>query len=267
MIAHQPIGLFDSGIGGLTIAKAVVEKLPNEHLIYFGDTAHLPYGDKSPATIQSYAVKITEMLLAQHCKLILIACNSASAAAYPLLQERFGDRVILMNVIDPLVIHLREYYAQKRIGLIATRQTVSSNVYQQKIDQLNCGIQLTSLATNLLAGAIEEFGDHAVIEPLLQEYLAHPSLQHLDALVLACTHYPVIKHKIEHFFKHAIQVIDPSEQIAWAVKDRLIKHHYLNPSEQPGTRQFFVSDYTDSFAIGTQRFFQEPIQLKHYPLD
>src|SRR5476649_585550 len=122
--AAQPIGIFDSGIGGLTVAHAIVKHLPHENIIYFGDTAHLPYGDKSTAAIQAYAIKIAHMLLQQECKLILIACNSASAAAYDLVKEYIGSKAVVMNVIDPTVRLLKEKYAEKRIGLIGTRQTV-----------------------------------------------------------------------------------------------------------------------------------------------
>src|SRR5579872_3776712 len=181
----QPIGIFDSGIGGLTIASAIVKHMPQENIIYFGDTAHLPYGDKSSATIQAYSVKIAHMLLQQDCKLILIACNSASTAAYELIKEYVASKAIVMNVVDPVIQLLRDKYAHKHIGLIGTRQTVNSNVYRKKIDDLNCGIQLTSHATNLLASAIEEFGNNRVTDSLVNEYLSHPTLKNIDALVLA----------------------------------------------------------------------------------
>jgi len=265
MIAEQPIGIFDSGIGGLTITQAIVKQLPTEDIIYFGDTAHLPYGDKSTSAIQAYAIKITDLLLQHHCKMILIACNSASTAAYDLIKEYVADKAIIMNVIDPLIYHLRDTHANKRLGLIGTRQTIHSNIYQKKIDHLNCGISLTSLATNLLASAIEEFGNHKAIDGLLAEYLSHSTLTHLDALILACTHYPVIKHKIQAYFNNQLEVIDPSDIIAEAVKKRLQTEKLINTSGS-GSKQFFISDYTESFAAGTKIFFDETIQLKHYPL-
>src|SRR3989338_4896350 len=118
MIASQPIGIFDSGIGGLTIAHALVKELAKENIIYFGDTAHLPYGDKSTASIQAYSVKIAEMLLQQHCKLILIACHTASSAAYDLVNEYVDGKASVMNMIDPIVQHVHQSYANKCIGLI-----------------------------------------------------------------------------------------------------------------------------------------------------
>ncbi len=265
MDKEKPIGIFDSGIGGLTVTQAIVNQLPNENIIYFGDTAHLPYGDKSATTIQAYSVKIANMLLEQQCKLILIACSSASAAAFDLVQEYVGDKAIVMNVIDPLVAYLCHSHSNKRLGLIGTRQTVNSNVYHNKFAKLKCNIQLTSLATNLLASAIEEFGNTNVIDGLLKEYLSHPTLQNLESLVLACTHYPVVKEKIAAHFGHQVEIIDPSHIVALAVKAGLENAKLLNINGT-GQKSFYVSDYTDSFAASTKIFFSENITLKHYPL-
>ncbi|EKD73192.1 MAG: hypothetical protein ACD_45C00416G0004 [uncultured bacterium] len=261
----QPIGIFDSGIGGLTVASAIVKHMPKEDIIYFGDTAHLPYGDKSPATIQAYSIKIAQMLLQQQCKLILIACNSASTAAYELIKEYVASKALVMNVVDPTIQLLRESYANKKIGLIGTRQTVNSNIYKKKVDDLNCGIQLTSHATNLLASAIEEFGNNGITDRLVEEYLSHSNLENVEALVLACTHYPVVKNKIAGFFQNKIEIIDPSDTVAKAVKIRLEQDKLLNPKGQ-GSKLFYISDYTESFAAGTKIFFNEEIKLEHYPL-
>ena len=263
--ATQPIGIFDSGIGGLTVAHAIVKQMPNENIVYFGDTAHLPYGDKSSATIQAYSVKIAHMLLQQNCKLILIACNSASTAAYELIKEYVASKAIVMNVVDPTIHFLRDHYAHKKIGLIGTRQTVNSNVYKSKIDNLNRGIQLTSCATNLLASAIEEFGNNGVTDSLIEEYLSNANLHDVDALLLACTHYPVVKTKIAEFYQHKVDIIDPSDTVAKAVKATLEHAKLLNPHAE-SQKSFYVSDYTESFAAGTQIFFKEKIKLEHYPL-
>jgi glutamate racemase len=261
----QPIGIFDSGIGGLTIAHALVKHLPKENIIYFGDTAHLPYGEKSTAAIQAYAIKIAHLLLQQECKLILIACNSASAAAYELVKEYIASKAIVMNVIDPVIGLLKDKYAKKRIGLIGTRQTVNSHIYKKKIDELNLGVTLTSYATNLLASAIEEFGNHHVIDALLKIYLAHPNLQNIDALILACTHYPLIKDKISLHYHKKIDIIDSSDIVAQAVKERLENNNLLN-NQGASKKSFYVSDYTESFAENAKLFFGENITLEHYPL-
>lgn len=262
----QPIGIFDSGIGGLTVAHALVKLLPRENIIYFGDTAHMPYGDKSTAAIQAYSIKIAHLLLQQKCKLILIACNSASAAAFDLVKEYVGSKAIVMNVIDPVIHLLRDHYKNKQVGLIGTRQTVNSNVYKKKIDKLNNGINVISHATNLLASAIEEFGNNKVIDSLLEEYLTHPSLNNMDALVLACTHYPYIKDKIANYYANKIEIIDPSQTVAKAVKANLEQDNLVNQLNESPTKHFYVSDYTDSFAANAKKFFGAEITLEHYPL-
>ena len=175
---QQPIGIFDSGIGGLTVAHAITELLPNEQILYFGDTAHLPYGDKSTAAIQAYAVKICDLLVKQKCKVILIACNSASAAAYDLVREYVGSKAKALNVIDPVIAYVGKNYPNKTMGLIGTKQTVNSNVYRKKIDDLNQNITLHSVATPLLAAMIEEgFFNNNISESIIQTYLSDPLLQ------------------------------------------------------------------------------------------
>ena len=261
-----PIGVFDSGIGGLTVAQALLHQLPNEQLIYFGDTAHMPYGDKSTAAIQAYSIKIAHMLLQQGCKLILIACNTASAAAYELVKEYVGSKALVMNVIDPIVRSLSVNHAEKKIGLIGTRQTVNSHIYKKKVDALNGHIQLVSHATNLLAQAIEEFGPHPIIDQLLKEYLSHDALQGIDGLVLACTHYPVIKKQIAAYYDNKIEIIDASLAVAEAVKMQLQKHALLNESTGVKERRFYLSDYTESFANNAKLFFSETLILESYPL-
>ncbi len=266
-LPSQPIGIFDSGIGGLTVAHAVVKQLPKENIIYFGDTAHMPYGDKSTAAIQAYAIKIAHMLLKQECKLILIACNSASAAAYELVKEYVGSKAIVMNVIDPVIHHIKEHCATKKVGLIGTRQTVNSHIYKKKLDDAKRGISLSSQATNLLASAIEEFGngDNPVINELLKVYLSQPDLKNIESLVLACTHYPIIKNQIKKHCAPNVEIIDSSEIVALAVRNQLDKNTLLNDN---GTslKHFYVSDYTESFADNAKLFFGEAVKLEHYPL-
>lgn len=265
--ASHPIGIFDSGIGGLTVAQALVNTLPNEHIIYFGDTAHLPYGDKSTAAIQAYSVKITHMLLQQGCKLILIACHTASSLAYDLVKEYVGNQAHVMNVIDPVITLLRKSYAKKCVGLIGTKATINSNIYKKRIDELNLDIILKSQATSILASAIEEgFHGKKVIDEILAEYLSQNTLSGIEALVLGCTHYPVVKKNIAEFYKNKIAIIDPSDMIANAVVEHLKFAKLNNVDHQKGTKKFYISDYTKSFSDNTKLFFDEEIQLEHYPL-
>jgi glutamate racemase len=261
-----PIGIFDSGIGGMTVASAVTRLLPLENTIYFGDTAHLPYGDKSTAAIQAYSIKICNMLLQQNCKLILIACNSASAAAYELVREYVGSKAKVLNVIDPVVDYIKEHYDGKTIGLIGTKQTVSSNVYKKKVDAIGKNIHLKSLATPLLAPMIEEgFFDNNISESIISSYLSDPTISSIEALILGCTHYPLIKKQISKFYGEEVEILDTSEIVAYSLRAWL-EQHYLVNEKGSGTRQFYVSDYTLSFEQSTSIFFGKQIQLEHYPL-
>ncbi|WP_192821438.1 glutamate racemase [Rufibacter sp. LB8] len=263
---RRPIGIFDSGIGGLTVAKAIKKQLSEEQLIYFGDTAHLPYGDKSTAAIQAYAVKICDLLLKQNCKVILIACNSASAAAYELVREYVGSKAHVLNVIDPVVQYVGQHYQRRTVGLIGTKQTVHSNVYKKKIDDLDCGIHLKSLATPLLAPMIEEgFFSNTISESVIQTYLSDPSLAGIEALILGCTHYPLIKEQIQAFYQGKVEVLDASDLVANYVGHVLQQLNIASDALQ-GEPHFYVSDYTASFEASTKIFFQQKVTLEHYPL-
>jgi len=263
----DPIGIFDSGIGGLTVAHAVTKALPHESIIYFGDTAHLPYGDKSAAAIQAYSVKICDVLLQHRCKLILIACNSASAAAYELVKEYVGSKARVMNVIDPVVAYAGEHFAGQTIGLIGTKQTVFSKVYEQKIKALRKKIMLRSLATPLLAPMIEEgFFDNTISHSVIETYLSDPHLRGIQALILGCTHYPLIKNEIRQYYGDTVPIVDSSEIVAGAVKHYLAAEKIVSPKNEKPTRHFFVSDYTQSFEASTQLFFGKKVHLEQYRL-
>jgi len=265
-LAESPIGIFDSGIGGLTVAHAVKSLLPQESLIYFGDTAHLPYGDKSTAAIQAYSIKIVDVLLKAGCKLILIACNSASAAAYELVREYVGSKAKVFNVIDPVVDYVRENFPTKTIGLIGTKQTVNSNVYKKKIDALQEDVNLKSLATPLLVPMIEEgFFNNQISEQIIEQYLTHEQLLEIDALILGCTHYPLIKNQITNYYNSEVTVLDSAEIVARSLKAYLEFNNLLNSKSTPLYR-FMVSDYTKSFEQSTKIFFAEKVELEKYPL-
>lgn len=263
---EQPIGIFDSGVGGLTIAKAVTKALPQESIVYFGDTTHLPYGEKSTAAIQAYCIKIADMLLQFNCKIILIACNSASAAAYELLKEYVNGKAYVLNVIDPVVSFLGENYLGRQVGLIGTKQTVNSQVYLKKIEALQLPITLHAKATPLLAAVIEEgLANRNIVDELLKEYLSHSSLHAIDALLLACTHYPIIKDQIANYYHNKVEIIDTTEVVAKSVNQCLQFFELNNLTDSPQYK-FYISDYTESFLRATQLFFGKTVSLEHYPL-
>lgn len=269
MQTHQPdspIGIFDSGMGGLTVAKAIDTLLPNENIIYFGDTAHTPWGDKSLSTVQHYAIKICDILLRHHCKYIVIACHTASAIASEVVKEYVGDKAHVINVIDPVIHHIGEHHANKKIGLIGTKQTVRSNTYKQRLEILNRNIQFSSLATPLLVPLIEEgYKDNRISEIIVAEYLSNPALLDIHALILGCTHYPLIKKYIQDFYKDKVDLIDASEITALLLKQELASKNLLN-SKQAAQKLFYVSDDNEFFSQTTHLFFQKKINLQHYPL-
>lgn len=262
----SPIGVFDSGIGGLTVAKAIRKILPDESLIYFGDTVHLPYGDKSEAAVQAYSIKIADVLLEKGCKVIVIACNSASSAAYELLKEYVGKRAKIINVIDPMVQYLNEHYADRKVGLIGTKRTIQSGVYAQKVIELERNINLVSLATPLLVPMIEEgFFNNKISSEIIDKYLSDDIFQDISALVLGCTHYPLVKAQITTYFDNKVDILDSSDITAQFLQEYMMSEGLL---ETGGPREdhFLVSDYTESFESSTKIFFKERVSLEKYVL-
>lgn len=262
-LAKHPIGVFDSGIGGLTVAKAISELLPNESLVYFGDTVHMPYGEKSPHAIKSYSERIADFLIKQPCKLVVIACNSASVTAFKQVQNILPDKHFVINVIDPVVDYMVKAGEDHRIGLIGTKRTVSSAVYKKKFEKANPEIVLKSLATPLLAPMIEEgFFNNKISKTIVHSYLSNPHLGNIESIILACTHYPLIISEISSFYKGKVKIINSAEIVSLAVRDFLDSRKLLNESSTKPTHKFFVSDYTDSFEETAKIFFGGKVKLK-----
>ncbi|GAB2684306.1 glutamate racemase [Mucilaginibacter koreensis] len=262
MQAHQPIGIFDSGIGGLTVASAISSALPNEQLIYFGDTAHLPYGDKSPEAIKYYSLKITRFLIDQGCKVIVIACNTASSLAYQDVLQFMGDQLPIYSVIDPVVYHMVTGGPYRKIGVIATKATIESDIYARQIHEQKPDVEVHSMATPLLVPMIEEgFFNNNISNTIIQSYLSAPELQGIDSLILGCTHYPLIKNEIAEYYHNQVDIIDNAALTASFLKTELQKKGLLNP-QKAGEHRFYVSDYTKSFEQSTRLFFKDQIHLE-----
>jgi glutamate racemase len=259
-VNNKPIGLFDSGVGGLTVAHAIKQILPGENLVYFGDTAHLPYGDKSEESIKYYSGKITEFLLNHDSKVVLVACNSASASAFDSLKNDFGDKTILIDVIDPVVNYIggRQF---GKIGVIGTKRTISSGTYEKKIRERSPGTNVISVATPLLVPMIEEgfiFDD--ISNAIIRTYLSSDAFSGIEALVLGCTHYPIIRNQISKFFNFNIEVIDSARTVSLILRETLEKNDLLNDSGKVKD-QFFISDYTSYFEKIARMFFEGEINL------
>ncbi|MFM7021615.1 MAG: glutamate racemase [Flavobacteriales bacterium] len=266
--SNQPIGIFDSGIGGLTVANAISKLLPNEKIIYFGDTAHVPYGDKSVSNIQFYSQNIADFLLEKNCKIIVIACNTASAAARKTTAEHVKNTPVL-NVIDPVVEHVASYFSKSTIGLIGTKGTINSRVYPKAIKKANKSIETHSLATPLLAPMIEEgFFNNNISKTIISAYLDKSALKGIDALILGCTHYPLIQKEIEAVYKkkkEKIKILNSADIVANSVKDALKNQKLLSKKDNP-KHEFYVSDYTASFEESTKIFFGAKVKLKEVNL-
>lgn len=260
---NRPIGVFDSGIGGLTLATAILNEMPNERIVYFGDTAHLPYGDKSVESIQTYTERIGRFLLEKDCKAILIACNTASAIGFETLTGLATPSIRSFNVIDPVVHHLAQRNDQK-IGIIGTKGTVGSHVYRDRIKTLIPNSEVVEKATTLLASMIEEgFHDNTISQAVIQAYLEDTQFHDLDCLVPACTHYPIIRKEIESFFDHKIDVLDAPGIVARHMKEELDSHGLLSDSKNED-HQFFVSDLTIGFERATRIFFNQELHLTEH---
>ena len=260
--AKNPIGIFDSGVGGLTVANAIAIQLPNESLVYFGDTAHLPYGEKSPQNIKKYSHEIINYLLQQNCKAIVIACNSASSHAYNYLKEQLPKGFPLVNVIDPTVKHLTKLKI-KKVGIIGTRATINANIYAQKINKHFKTCKVKSLATPLLANYIEEgfFKKKEITQLVLKEYLENPHLKDIEALILACTHYPLIKADINFYYDGEKILIDSTDVVANYLQAKLNNLNLLNSTSNNVNHRFVVSDLTPSFESTAKMFFGSNIVL------
>jgi glutamate racemase len=258
---NNPIGIFDSGIGGLTIAHALKKKLPNENVIYFGDTGHLPYGEKSEIAIQSFSKKITQFLIEKKCKTIVIACNSASSVALQSVKE-IAKNIPVFNVITPVANKVAQQYSGFNIGVIGTKATIQSNIYEREIKAICPTAQVFSLATPLLAPMIEEgFVNEDISRTVIANYLSNKKLANIDHLILACTHYPLIHQEIKDYYKGEVVVIDSANIVAEHITRELKKNNLLNDSAKT-EHHFYVSSYTRSFGESAKFFFREDLKLE-----
>jgi len=252
------IGVFDSGIGGLTVAKALKSEFPTIPIVYFGDTAHLPYGDKSKEAVISYCIKIGDFLVEKKCSHIVIACNTASAYGFKKLQSHLKGKAKVFNVIDPVVKYIASNYSKNKIGIIATKGTTKSRVYPRKIVAIDKSIKVFSSATPLLAPMIEEgFFNNNISRTIINNYLSKKELLQIDVLILACTHYPLIEKIIKAFYNNEVHVINSAKVLVLSLKSIFPKVSALkNKSDQ-----FFVSDFTTSFQQSAKIFFGKSIKL------
>ncbi len=256
------IGIFDSGIGGLTVTRAIEQLLPNRSLLYFGDTARTPYGTKSAATIIEYSLRNTEFLLEQGAKLIVIACNSASSVAAERLREEFA--VPVLEVIGPAAKKASSLSVSGRIGIIGTRATVRSGIYEQTITSLRENCRVFSQACPLLVPLVEEgWVSKRETKMIIRRYLQPFKQQQIDTLILGCTHYPLLKDLIQARIGNRVTLVDSSIEAAQALAAMIAANEISSEPKKETTvhHRFYLSDLTESAGKIASSIFGRPVEL------
>jgi glutamate racemase len=251
-----PIGIFDSGLGGLTVARAVYRHLPRESTIYFGDTARVPYGPKSPDTVRRYSLEILDWLLGEGVKAVVVACNTSSAHALEALAARAP--VPVLGVIEPGARAALRGNAGAPIGVIGTTGTVASGAYPRTLSALSPGVVVVQQACPLFVPLVEEgWFEHPVTEVVAREYLAPLLAAGVEALVLGCTHYPLLAPVLAEVAGPEIRLVDSAEETALALEELLQRQGLAAPADQSPSHRYVVSDDPARFAAVAARFLGE----------
>ncbi len=249
----RPLGVFDSGIGGLTVVRALTNELPQENIVYFGDTARVPYGPKSPQVVRDYALQDTDVLLEHDVKMIVVACNTVSAVALDVVQKR--AKMPVVGVIIPGAEAAVKASKNKRIGVIGTLGTILSNAYANAIRHIDPEVKVSGQPCPLFVPLAEEgWIDHKVTELVAKEYLFPLTAERIDTLVLGCTHYPILRNTIEKVTNRSVTLIDSGEATAAMVKSLLAEKELTNASKMKPNLQFYVSDVPHKFTEIGERF-------------
>jgi glutamate racemase len=254
----KPIGVFDSGVGGLTVARELFRQLPAEDIVYFGDTARVPYGIKSKETVIRFSIENLLFLLKYDVKLICVACNTASSVALPILRNHF--KVPIVGVITPGAREAVYATQSKRIGVIGTRGTIRSRTYEKEIHQLDPAVKVVTVACPLFVPFVEEgwlTGD--VVLAVAREYLKPLKDARVDTVILGCTHYPLLKPVIRKVLGEQVKLIDSAEQVAIEVK-KILHTEGLCCRQRKGKHSFYVSDNPEWFNELAARFLGKSIQ-------
>ena len=257
--SSAPIGVFDSGLGGLTVAHEIMRQLPAESLIYFGDTARVPYGPKSPDTVRRYSREISAFLLEQGVKAIVVACNTATAHALPALREELDVPVI--GVVEPGARAAVRATRTGHIGVIGTAGTIRSQAYERAIHAENPDVRVTALACPLFVPIVEEgWTNHEAAHLIAEEYLAPFVKDPIDTLVLGCTHYPLLKPVIGEIVGRSVRLIDSAEETALDARRMLDANDLAAPPDGEGTYRFIASDDPQQFLTLGRRFLGSAIE-------
>ena len=256
--SDAPIGVFDSGLGGLTVVRELRRELPHEKVIYFGDIARLPYGIKSKKQIREFSIENTEFLLKRNVKAVVVACNSSSSAAFSFLKTRYSLPII--DVIGPAALRATEVTKNRKVGVIATQATAASRAYERAITKVDKKIRVFSKACPLLVPFVEEgILEGPLVHMVLTRYLKPLLVHKIDTLILGCTHYPMLRRAIQKVVGPKIQLIDSAPAAVRELKQILAESNETRKKSGTGALQVFVSDSPANFlTIGT-RFLGEPL--------
>lgn len=255
----RPIGVFDSGIGGLTVVKEIMKILPYEDIVYFGDTARVPYGSKSQETITKFAKQNSRFLLSKDVKAIVIACNTASAFALDDVNAEF--EVPVLGVIKPGANAAVRATKTGRIGIIGTEGTVNSKAYEKAIKKLFKEVEIFALPCPLFVPLVEEgWADRQVSYMVAQEYLEPLKKAEIDTLVMGCTHYPILTKVIGEIMGDEVTLINPAEETAIELKSILFENGLQNTTKRKPEYSYFVSDNTEKFAKVGSNFLNREIE-------
>lgn len=261
----KPIGVFDSGVGGLTVVKELIRQLPHEDIVYFGDTARVPYGIKSKETVIRFSIENILFLLKHDVKLICVACNTVSSFALPEIKNHF--KVPIVGVISPGAREAVYASRNKRIGVIGTKGTIKSRAYEDEIKHLDPKVKVTAVACPLFVPFVEEgWVNGEVVLNVVKHYLLPLKEARVDTVILGCTHYPLLKPVIQGVMGKDVVLIDSAKQVAMEVNKILANENLLNkegqgrPASRIGKRAFFVSDNPEWFSNLAGRFLGEPIK-------
>ncbi len=256
----QPIGIFDSGLGGLTVVKEVMKHLPNESIIYFGDTARVPYGNKSKETVTKFSAQIIRFLQSKGVKAIIIACNTVSSNSIEDLRAMFPE-MLIEGVVEPGVKVGLEKTKIGRIGIIGTEATIRSNKYPTLIKAVNPEAQVFGKSCPLFVPLVEDgWITHPVTQMVATEYLTPLLKEGIDTLILGCTHYPMLSEAIQEVVGEKVILVNPAQEAAYKMERNLKKWKQLSTAKTPPTYEFYVSDHTSQFEQMAKEFLKRPIQ-------
>ena len=246
MLAKSPIGIFDSGLGGLTVLKSLEKLLPNESFIYFGDTAHLPYGNKGNNTIIKYSSLIVDFFLKHKVKSVIIACNTASAIAYKKLKSIY--KIPIFDVVNPSVIYSNSISKSRNIGIIGTYSTINSNAYKIAFNKINSDCFITEIACPLFVPLIEEgWHNSKIAQEITKIYLNKINNNKLDTLILGCTHYPIMSSTIKKFLNNNVELVYSGETVGNDLLNFYKKNNLENNNNNKIPTKFFVTDFPQKF--------------------